>query len=407
MHPFSFGHTKEEFVVTAPKLSALLVYTKQEYDKHRRANGNNNQPSVWFHDLPTPLQFLSSQELLFKSIFHSGPPVPQPETFHRRFVEVEISYRCRGSLGNKSAAPSDTHVQQQHMMLQQSSMLMQLMQGMVQNGQQSSMPINIIGQPRGPRRSGTWRIGDDLEHSEARRPLMLTLGDSETVDLLSPGPGDVSPGHPRMLQLPPKQSEVSVVAVPLPLAALPQAVAPAVAPAVPPAGGDGPDAGHVLDAILERNRAKSKSVGAQKAKVAAGMLQPILDGALSDPPPKAAAVNPNMAGESELAPPPKKSAAPQPPKCTLRSASAKQTGPQPKKAAPREPQEPQNAMPESSACAKLASPPPKKAAPREPQILPQEAPVGLVLGCSKCRGSRAGCSQCRNPLWNGKRFTRA
>ena len=28
----------------------------------------------------------------------------------------------------------------------------------------------------------------------------------------------------------------------------------------------------------------------------------------------------------------------------------------------------------------------------------------LLLGCSKCRGSKKGCGQCRNPEFNGSRW---
>lgn len=34
------------------------------------------------------------------------------------------------------------------------------------------------------------------------------------------------------------------------------------------------------------------------------------------------------------------------------------------------------------------------------------AAAGLVLGCSKCRGSEGGCSQCKNPAFTGKRGPR-
>ncbi len=37
-----------------------------------------------------------------------------------------------------------------------------------------------------------------------------------------------------------------------------------------------------------------------------------------------------------------------------------------------------------------------------------EAPAapGLLLGCTKCRGSWVGCKQCRNPQFNGRRYQR-
>ena len=31
---------------------------------------------------------------------------------------------------------------------------------------------------------------------------------------------------------------------------------------------------------------------------------------------------------------------------------------------------------------------------------------GLLLGCSKCRGSHAGCLQCMSPAFNGRRWQR-
>ncbi len=35
------------------------------------------------------------------------------------------------------------------------------------------------------------------------------------------------------------------------------------------------------------------------------------------------------------------------------------------------------------------------------------APIGVKFGCSKCRGGSLGCIQCRNPNFEGKRFTKA
>lgn len=35
------------------------------------------------------------------------------------------------------------------------------------------------------------------------------------------------------------------------------------------------------------------------------------------------------------------------------------------------------------------------------------APIVVKFGCSKCRGGKKGCIQCRNPNFVGKRFTKA
>jgi hypothetical protein len=34
------------------------------------------------------------------------------------------------------------------------------------------------------------------------------------------------------------------------------------------------------------------------------------------------------------------------------------------------------------------------------------APIVIKFGCSKCRGGKKGCIQCRNPNFEGKRFTK-
>ena len=33
--------------------------------------------------------------------------------------------------------------------------------------------------------------------------------------------------------------------------------------------------------------------------------------------------------------------------------------------------------------------------------------ASIMLGCGKCRGSRKGCSQCKSPKFNGRRYQRA
>jgi hypothetical protein len=134
-------------------LSPYQKHTKQQYDKHRRANSNTNQPSVWFGHLPMPFDFLASCEILFATMFHGDVPVPQPDKFHRLFVRIEICYRCKGcSTSNKNASACNGQLQQQHMIAQQSAMMFHIMQGLMPNGQRTSALINIMGQRRGPRR---------------------------------------------------------------------------------------------------------------------------------------------------------------------------------------------------------------------------------------------------------------
>jgi hypothetical protein len=368
MHLFSFKHAKEEFVVIAGKLSALLVYTKQEFDKYRRANAISNQPAVWFDELPSPLEYLTTHEQVFKSIFQSGPPVPQPEAFRQRYITVEISYRCRatGTSGMKNSSSSDSQMSQQ-LVVQQSQLMWQMMQGMqgmLQNGQNGSGQINIIGQPQWPRRSNTSCLGDDIGSAETRRPLMLTFGDSHQGDV-SPASSERSPVPPRMALPPPMPREEALVAcpvVPRPISAVSQPVAPAVAPtqAVELAGaGEAPSAANLLDAILERNKAnqersKEKAKAIAKAKAAAEASAPAADAAWAA----------GLAVENAAA-------------MAKASAEAAALPPQPKA----------NAKASVDAPAFAAGPPP-------------------ALGCAKCRGSPNGCAQCKNPLFKGKRYRR-
>ena len=372
MHLFSFKHAKEEFAVTAGNMSALLVYTKQEFDKYRRANAISNQPAVWFDELPSPLEYLTTHEQVFKSIFQSGPPVPQPEAFRQRYITVEISYRCRatGTSGMKNSSSSDSQMSQQ-LVVQQSQLMWQMMQGMqgmLQNGQNGSGQINIIGQPRGPRHSNTSCLGDDIGPAETRRPLMLTFGGESQQGDVSPSSSERSPVPPRMAQLPPMPSEDALVAcpvVPRPISAVSQPVAPAVAPtqAVERAGaGEAPSSANLLDAILDRNKA-NQELAKEKAKAAKAKATAKAKAEASA---SAAAATwaAGLAVENAAA-------------MAKASAEAAALPPQPKA----------NAKASVDAPAFAAGPPP-------------------ALGCAKCRGSPNGCAQCKNPLFKGKRYRR-
>ena len=422
MHLFSFKHAKEEFVVTAGKLSALLVYTKQEFDKYRRANAISNQPAVWFDELPSPLEYLTTHEQVFKSIFHSGPPVPQPEAFRQRYITVEISYRCRatGTSGMKNSSSSDSQMSQQ-LVVQQSQLMWQMMQGMqgmLQNGQNGSGQINIIGQPRGPRRSNTLCLGDDSGPAETRRPLMLTFGDSHQGDV-SPASSERSPVPPRMALPPPMPSEEALVAcpvVPRPISAVSQPVAPAVAPtqAVERAGaGEAPSAANLLDAILERNKAnqersKEKAKANAKAKAAAEASAPE---ALPQPP-KAKAKASNAKAKANASAEASVGAAPAallpPPKAKAKAKAAAEAFASAADATWAAGLAVENAAAMAKASAEAAALPPQPKANAKASV---DAPAFAAgpppaLGCAKCRGSPNGCAQCKNPLFKGKRSRR-
>ena len=422
MHLFSFKHAKEEFVVTAGKLSALLVYTKQEFDKYRRANASSNQPAVWFDELPSPLEYLTTHEQVFKSIFHSGPPVPQPEAFRQRYITVEISYRCRatGTSGMKNSSSSDSQMSQQ-LVVQQSQLMWQMMQGMqgmLQNGQNGSGQINIIGQPRGPRRSNTLCLGDDSGPAETRRPLMLTFGDSHQGDV-SPASSERSPVPPRMALPPPMPSEEALVAcpvVPRPISAVSQPVAPAVAPtqAVERAGaGEAPSAANLLDAILERNKAnqersKAKAKANANAKAAAEASAPE---ALPQPP-KAKAKASNAKAKANASAEASARAAPAallpPPKAKAKAKAAAEAFASAADATWAAGLAVENAAAMAKASAEAAALPPQPKANAKASV---DAPAFAAgpppaLGCAKCRGSPNGCAQCKNPLFKGKRSRR-
>ena len=422
MHLFSFKHAKEEFVVTAGKLSALLVYTKQEFDKYRRANAISNQPAVWFDELPSPLEYLTTHEQVFKSIFHSGPPVPQPEAFRQRYITVEISYRCRatGTSGMKNSSSSDSQMSQQ-LVVQQSQLMWQMMQGMqgmLQNGQNGSGQINIIGQPRGPRRSNTLCLGDDIGPAETRRPLMLTFGDSHQGDV-SPASSERSPVPPRMALPPPMPSEEALVAcpvVPRPISAVSQPVAPAVAPtqAVERAGaGEAPSAANLLDAILERNKAnqersKAKAKANANAKAAAEASAPE---ALPQPP-KAKAKASNAKAKANASAEASVGAAPAallpPPKAKAKAKAAAEAFASAADATWAAGLAVENAAAMAKASAEAAALPPQPKANAKASV---DAPAFAAgpppaLGCAKCRGSPNGCAQCKNPLFKGKRSRR-
>jgi hypothetical protein len=440
MHLFSFKHAKEEFVVTAGKLSALLVNTKQEFDKYRRANAISNQPAVWFDELPSPLEYLTTHEQVFKSIFHSGPPVPQPEAFRQRYITVEISYRCRatGTSGMKNSSSSDSQMSQQ-LVVQQSQLMWQMMQGMqgmLQNGQNGSGQINIIGQPRGPRRSNTSCLGDDIGSAETRRPLMLTFGDSHQGDV-SPASSERSPVPPRMALPPPMPSEDALVAcpvVPRPISAVLQPVAPAVAPtqAVERAGaGEAPSAENLLDAILERNKAnqelakekakaaKAKATAKAKAEAsasaaaatwaaglavenAAAMAKASAEAAALPPQPKAnAKAKAAGAAPAALLPPPKAKA-----KATAKAKAEASASAADATWAAGLAVENAAAMAKASAEAAALPPQPKANAKASVDAPAFAAGPPPALGCAKCRGSPNGCAQCKNPLFKGKRSRR-
>ena len=427
MHLFSFKHAKEEFVVTAGKLSALLVYTKQEFDKYRRANAISNQPAVWFDELPSPLEYLTTHEQVFKSIFHSGPPVPQPEAFRQRYITVEISYRCRatGTSGMKNSSSSDSQMSQQ-LVVQQSQLMWQMMQGMqgmLQNGQNGSGQINIIGQPRGPRRSNTLCLGDDIGPAETRRPLMLTFGDSHQGDV-SPASSERSPVPPRMALPPPMPSEEALVAcpvVPRPISAVSQPVAPAVAPtqAVERAGaGEAPSSANLLDAILDRNKANqelakekakaTKAKAAAEASVAAKASAP--EGLPQPPKAKAKASNAkakaNASAEASVGAAP--AALLPPPKAKAKAKAAAEASASAADAAWAAGLAVENAAAMAKASAEAAALPPQPKANAKASV---DAPAFAAgpppaLGCAKCRGSPNGCAQCKNPLFKGKRSRR-
>ena len=404
------------------KLSSLLVYTKQEFDKYRRANASSNQPAVWFDELPSPLEYLTTHEQVFKSIFHSGPPVPQPEAFRQRYITVEISYRCRatGTSGKKNSSSSDSQMSQQ-MVLQQSQLMWQMMQGMqgmLQNGQNGSGQINIIGQPRGPRRSSTLCLGDDIGPAETRRQLMLTFGDSQQGDV-SPGSSERSPVPPRMAQPSPVPSEVALVAcsvVPPPIAAVWQPVAPAVAPAqaVELAGaGEAPSASNLLDAILERNKAnqersKEKAKANAKAKAAAEASAPE---ALPQPP-KAKAKASNAKAKANASAEASARAAPAallpPPKAKAKAKAAAEASAPAADAAWAAGLAVENAAAMAKASAEAAALPPQPKANAKASVgaLALAAGPPPALGCAKCRGSPNGCAQCKNPLFKRKHCTR-
>ena len=424
MHLFSFKHAKEEFVVTAGKLSALLVYTKQEFDKYRRANAISNQPAVWFDELPSPLEYLTTHEQVFKSIFHSGPPVPQPEAFRQRYITVEISYRCRatGTSGMKNSSSSDSQMSQQ-LVVQQSQLMWQMMQGMLQNGQHGSGQINIIGQPRGPRRSNTLCLGDDIGPAETRRPLMLTFGDSHQGDV-SPASSERSPVPPRMALPPPMPSEEALVAcpvVPRPISAVSQPVAPAVAPtqAVERAGaGEAPSSANLLDAILDRNKA-NQELAKEKAKAtkAKAKAEASVAAKASAPeglpqPPKAKAKASNAKAKANASAEASVGAAPAallpPPKAKAKAKAAAEASASAADATWAAGLAVENAAAMAKASAEAAALPPQPKANAKASV---DAPAFAAgpppaLGCAKCRGSPNGCAQCKNPLFKGKRSRR-
>ena len=438
--------------MTTETLVMLLSYTKREYDMWRRARGNP-PAAVWFDTLPPPVELATKHRSMYEAVFATETTSTPPPKFSTAYLKIDMCYTCRGGTRSRAAPIVRGAASGSGDLGNPMTMVMQMMQSFMNQQMQQQQPrrvgaINVFGQPR---RMQTLALDD--WHPEPQR-LALTSGTGS--DSQSPPP------HGSM------SSELAIP-MPLPsdLGALPPA---APGPPAVGGGPSNVEAFLDMLAERNKAKGKKGAPATDVGLVGAGvgaMVPPKLSAA--SPPPKSGESSLPAAAASAASPPPKSGessfpaapAASPPPKSTAakKPKSAKAAAPSVASAAAVAPKLPPKhvakvdktkkaavAKPAAAAIgtgAKLACDKDEKMAKKKTAAAatetgakracdkddkmdakkkkkaiakpaaaaiekdePADAAATIVLGCGKCRGCRCGCTQCRDPSFTGKRWTR-
>jgi hypothetical protein len=378
----------------------MLMHVKQTFQGLLKAAAD---PPQFITLLPMPLVFLRDHALMYHVAF-SGGQVPAPTCIDMKsLTALDLSYSCRGGAksvvhlgGSMPSSPSSASSSSGGLQValcdspleRMANTFMSRIESMA-NQQQRMMEIMVGGGTgnvsTGPRSLLALANGDHA--SAIRRVPAFAFGSQLALpDNVSAPPqfAPVAPPAAAAQQLEQLAIVVPPAAMAPQLAQLPCVAQPAAA-TPPTRASAAQDVKEMLDMLSVRNDGKKTTKGRKTKTLAIEGEAEAEETADAHPAPAKAA--PPKAKAVPKASPVKANAAP----INAKAAPAK-ASPVKAKAAP--PLAKAKAAP-PPANAKAAPPPAKEKANAAPR----------VLGCSKCRWGKGGCAQCRNPEFNGFRYS--
>ncbi len=385
----------------------MLLHVKHTFQGFLKAVAD---PPHFILVLPQPLIFLRDYASMYQAAFIDGQvPAPASMDLHR-LAALDLSYSCRGGMkslatlggstpSSSSASSSSGGLQValsssgslqaglgESSLERMANTFMSRIESMA-NQQQRMMELMVGGTAYGGLsrpRSLLALANSDVASSTRRVPSFAFSSQLALPDNAGVAPGVVPP---ELAHVAPPAARLALVASPAadappaaeltlvttPAASAPQSRVSAVA-----------DVQEMLGMLSGRNDGKKQSKADAKKNILA-----IEEGTDETPAPAKAAAK---------AAPPKANAAP--PKAKAALAKADATAKADAKAKAASPPAKAKAAP-MNVKAKAAPPAKAKAAP--PPAKAKAAAAPKVLGCSKCRWGKGGCTQCRNPDFNGIR----
>jgi hypothetical protein len=401
---------KEGLLRMAPdQKKVMLLHVKHTFQGLLKAVAD---PPHFILVLPQPLIFLRDYASMYQAAFIDGQvPAPALIDLHR-LAALDLSYSCRGgmkslaTLGGSTPSSSSASSSSGGLQVALSSSgslqaglgesplermaktFMSQIESMA-NQQQRMMELMVGGTARGGLghpRSLLALANSDVASSVRRVPgfafaQQLALPDNALVEHEGVAP-EVVP--PELAHVAPPAAQLALVASPAavapPAALLTHVVTPA-ASASSSRVSAAADVQEMLNMLSGRNDGKKQAK--EKTKKTTLAIEEGADVNLAPPKAPAKAAPPKAKAAPAKAAPLKVKAAPP----ILKAEAA----PPPAKAKAAPP----------NAKAKAAPPAKAKAAP--PTAKAKAAAAPKVLGCSKCRWGKGGCTQCRNPDFNGIR----
>jgi hypothetical protein len=398
---------EELLKMTLDQKKVMLCHVKHSFESVRKASVD---PPQWITALPTPLIFLRDYEGMYHAAF-SGGQVPGPAGIDlKALTMLDLSYSCRGgarsvvpmggmpsSSSSSSSAGSfqvalcdsplermaNTFMSRIESMASAQQRMMEMMLGGTARSSVTSGPRSLLALANHDTASAVRRVP-----SFAFNSPQMALPD-RVVDDVGVALAAASPAAP-VAQLAQQPAPLAVVAVQA-------AEAP---PARVSAAGNVED---MLNMLSDREDGKKKSKAAAKAlALADDAAAPIADAKAK------AAATPPSAKAKALA---KTKAMADAKAKAMADAEAGLKAPQPAEAKA-------DAKAKAKVIAKSGAPPPvnakaKAAAKAKAKAIaksgvkapPPAKAGGMVLGCSKCRHRPGGCARCRNPEFDGFRYS--
>jgi hypothetical protein len=360
----------------------MLMHVKQTFQGLLKAAAD---PPQFIMLLPLPLIFLRDHAIMYHVAF-TGGQVPAPTCIDMKaLTALDLSYSCRGGVksvvhlggsmpsSSSSASSSSGGVQLafgDSPFERMANTFMSRIESMA-NQQQRMMEIMVgggTGHVNNAPRSLLALANGDVASSVRRVPAFafgsqLALPDNAPV---APPAAATQPLEPFAIVVPP-------AAVAPQLAQLACVAQPAAA--APPARASATqDVQEMLDMLSVRNNGKKQNKGKKQNTLAIEGEAEAEEAADAHPAPAKAAQP-----KAKAAPPPAKA------KAKAKAAPLNKAAPPPAKA--------------------KAAPPPAKAKAAPPSAKAETKAAPGVLGCSKCRWGKGGCAQCRNPEFNGFRYS--